>query len=113
MSTNYFSVSWFQIENLLINRIYFLFIDMSLNEGPGELPPELRELRRVIPAERVVEEVQTLISSPDQPVILLCEDGKRSGPVAETLGALGLTNVFIVSGGAQDLINEYRSAKLN
>lgn len=113
MNPNYFTINWFQIENLLLNRIYFIFLDLESGVQDSELPPALREFRKAIAAERVAHEVPGMLENLDQPVILMCADGERSSKEAEALGQFGLTNVFVVEGGAQELLKDYHIAQQN
>ncbi|MDD1620300.1 MAG: rhodanese-like domain-containing protein [Methylococcaceae bacterium] len=55
-------------------------------------------------AEKWLADLQKLKTSPDQPVILVCRSGNRSGKVGEFLVRQGMPNVYHLNNGIQSWI---------
>jgi len=56
-------------------------------------------------------ELQKLKTSPDQPVILVCRSGNRSGKVGDFLARQGMNQVYHLSKGIQSWIKDGRPVK--
>lgn len=63
--------------------------------------------------EKWLADLQQLKSSPDQPVILVCRSGNRSGKVGEFLIQHGATNVYHLNGGIQAWLENGQPLKPN
>ena len=65
-------------------------------------------------ADAWVVQLQKLKTSPNQPIILVCRSGNRSGKVGEVLTQkLGMTRVYHLSNGLQSWFNSGRSLSPN
>jgi rhodanese-related sulfurtransferase len=100
-------IGLFQLENLILSRTQFTLLNLRTD---GALPPELADMLRSAVHVRSAD-VQAYLTekkiSLDYPVILMCEDGRASGAVAERLGQLGYKNVYVVEGGTEGLLREF------
>ena len=104
-------IGLFQLENLLISRSPFLFLDLrSVTElESASLPAELQNVVagavRIGPAE-VLGHLKGLNHDLDRPLVLLSQDGSVSEQVAAQLEAGGYRNVYVVAGGVVGLLSE-------
>lgn len=57
---------------------------------------------RLIPHDRMDEYTESLQDYKDQPIVLYCRTGGRSGKAAETLEAAGFERVEVMEGGFPD-----------
>jgi rhodanese-related sulfurtransferase len=100
-------IGLFQLENLVHTRVEFKILDLRMETK--SLPPALEALLTrgirlsVENVETYLREGKTPLSAP---VILLCDDGKASARIAETLESQGFQNVFVVGGGVEGLLSE-------
>jgi len=62
-------------------------------------------------AARWTTELNKLKSSPDQPVILVCRSGNRSGKIGEILVQQGAQNIYNLNGGIQGWIRSGHSVQ--
>ena len=101
-------IGLFQLENLLMSRTQFCFLDLRENLAPSMDPVLDAIFNKATPLKAgVVENHLTQnISAKDFPIVLICEDGKTSAKVAQKLEASGLTNVYVVARGAEGLRSE-------
>ncbi|MCB0365715.1 MAG: rhodanese-like domain-containing protein [Bdellovibrionaceae bacterium] len=102
----------FQLENILTNIPVFWFFDLSkspLGEGVLEMMGEVLSPCVKIRPEGVLEELKRKGASLEQPVVLICEDGKRSRKVALRLTKSKYLNVYVVAGGKQALAEYFKA----
>ena len=101
-----------QLGNVIRNQTKFAYFDLRLaGERSAVLPREAAELllrAEPVAAEDVPARVSALGASvpdgaKDWPIVFICEDGERSGAVADALDAAGFINVFAVRGGVAGL----------
>jgi rhodanese-related sulfurtransferase len=98
----------FQLENLLLTRTRFCFLDLRTQRAEDQD----RKLEFILknatplPAADVEKHLRSLQLAKDQPVIMICENGKVSLAVAARLEALGFTNAYVVAGGIAGLLAE-------
>lgn len=100
-------IGLFQLENLMISRSPFTFLD--LRESKVELPKVLQNL--LVSAHSVsVATAQEFLEKKggpkDQPILLLDESGRSSGALALRLESAGYKNVYIVERGVDGLLSE-------
>jgi rhodanese-related sulfurtransferase len=99
----------YQLENLADQRVPFLLIDMAAAGGPGTTEDLARLAPRAVrlTALEIPDYLRSSGSafSPDLPIVLLCEDGKRSMKLAQKLAREGdYKNVYVVEGGWAELL---------
>src|SRR5687768_5394247 len=102
-------IGLFQLENLFFSRNLFLLLDLR-PEGeelptPDSLKNSFKHAQRVRPTE-VEAHLQKIGHKKDQPVVLVCEDGKSSRQAAKELEQSGYTNVCVVADGVVGLLAE-------
>jgi phage shock protein E len=76
-----------------------LIIDVRTEEAylEGHIPGA-----RLIPHDRMGEYVESLSAHKDQPVVLYCRTGNRSGKAAKVLEDAGFSQVIVMEGGYPD-----------
>jgi rhodanese-related sulfurtransferase len=89
----------YQLENLLKNRIGFLFLNLS-ESVPGH---ELLAGSHSLPSSSVLFFIAEQGIKPDAPIVLICETGAISIVVARLLEENSFINVFVVEGGIEGL----------
>jgi rhodanese-related sulfurtransferase len=99
--TEILTLGLYQLENLAAQRVPFLLIDLAAAEPPTPNPlPQLAPQCVRLPAAEIVDFLRSRDSSPDLPIVLLCEDGKRSIKLAQKLAKDGdFTNLYVFEGG--------------
>ena len=93
-----YSIGFFQIENLINNKVFFLFFNLS-----GSFPLKDKETAHIYQlAEKASQSsVKERLMGEDQsvPVVLICKNGSQSRALAEQLREEGFVNVFFLGGG--------------
>lgn len=108
-------VGFFQFDNLLKNRVPFFLVrsDLDIESAYGVLEKmHLRNYSLVVQAlnfENAKAALAERQARKEDPVLVLCEDGKQSQKVAQALAADGHVNVYFVLGGWQLLRAEMRA----
>lgn len=100
-------IGLFQLENLIISRAGFCFLDLGALSG--EAPEGLQEVLEVsekVHSEGVHEYLQTNSIEKTYPIVLMCKDGNQSGEIAKRLEASGYLNVYVVTRGVSGLLEE-------
>lgn len=109
----FFPIGAFQVDNLMINNMPFLFLDLRADTAvPPELKKSVEQLMfwrraRAIAPQNAISTVQELAPQTMMPVLLLCEDGRNSSEVAVKLGDLGYGHILVVEGGIEQLAREW------
>ncbi len=102
-------IGLFQLENLVLSRSPFIFLDLRTQDDGSTLPEPLgnylKPATRIKPNE-VKQHLQKSEADKIKPVLLLSEDEATSCAVARDLEAAGYTNVYIVAGGVAGLLSE-------
>ncbi|MCB0386120.1 MAG: rhodanese-like domain-containing protein [Bdellovibrionales bacterium] len=101
------------MENILNNSTGFLFFDLSEKEfvnDQDDLKAVLEGCRRAS-ARDIEKTFREMAVSTDQPIVLLCEDGKLSRKVARRLIKSKYTNVYVIAGGKPALIEYFQSSR--
>lgn len=104
-------IGLFQLENLIIARSPFLFLNLGAEEIEVEdarLASYLKQATSVHPdrLESFLLEKQVL---KEYPIVLLCEDGRVSRAQGLLLDKNGYSNVYVIENGLQGLLSEARS----
>lgn len=105
-------IGFFQLESLILTNARFSFCDLrdpksSLAQSPpitkSALDKLLARATKVAP-----ENLATFLASAgkESPVVLLCENGRRSQDARRKLENLGFLNVYVVEGGVEGLLVE-------
>lgn len=90
----------YQLQNLIANRVGFLYLDLR-NPSGGANDHALLSGSRPCRADLVLVSVHDAGLKPDAPIVLICENGAKSLVAAETLARNSFINVFVVEGGVQ------------
>lgn len=102
------AIGLFQLENLMISRSPFLFID--LRESQEQMLPEplagYLRAAKLARMNEILKFVEGLKISKHQPILLICENGKLAEKAARDLEVTGYSNVYIVAGGVLGLLSE-------
>lgn len=99
-------IGLFQLENLILSRTPFVFLNLSeIEESSGDvrLDSYLKNAEQVH-EDRVGEHLSSL--DKQSPVVLLCENGERSEALALILEKQGFRNVYVIQGGVCGLRDE-------
>lgn len=102
-------IGFYQLDNLINNRVPFLFINMAQS-----LVPYYNSVSRVHVQthERLcnVENAWSEIIASGIPlhgaIVLLCQDGRASMRMSEQLEKNSYTNVYVINGGYQQIVTE-------
>jgi rhodanese-related sulfurtransferase len=103
-----FPIGLYQLENLLIARPTFHFLDVRLQPRAVSAPRIQNILAQaaVVTSTQVLTYLRNLESRVDDPIVLLCEDGRLSHTIAMQLEEAGFRQVYIVEGGLDGLLRE-------
>jgi len=100
-------IGLFQLENLLLTRTGFCFLDLR---GEGESTPAavasmLSSAHRLLPADTTAY-LQDHVQSKEHPIVLICADGRASQTMAQSLEASGYKQVYVVNRGVSGLLED-------
>lgn len=93
----------FQLENIFLSPSPFQFFD--LRKDTQSLPAPLDRLFKKAQVISLGELLKKNLPK-EQPVVLVCEDGKTSQEAARQLEAAGHSQTYIVAGGVAGLLSE-------
>ena len=102
-------IGYYQLDNLINNRVPFLFFNMAESLIPwySSLNKRHLETYEVVTAENEALSILEAKSvSLDQAIVVLCQDGKASLRVYNQLIKKSYTNVYVVDGGYQQIVTE-------
>lgn len=102
-------LGFFQFDNLVKNRVQFMFIDLGVDIKDwykGMLASHLENSTVRCQESEVLAQVQAKQVPKHFPIVILCADGKESTRAACTLEEAGYTSVFAVQGGLKTLAKE-------
>jgi rhodanese-related sulfurtransferase len=94
------TISRFQLENLQGNALQFVFVDLRRDSSHH---PLLKGSRRLNENDFLATQPQG-VADKSAPVVLICDDGRRSAKFARRLLKLEFVNVFIVENGFRGLV---------
>jgi rhodanese-related sulfurtransferase len=99
----------FQLENLISQPLRFHYFDLrkekrgvKKNEGVSHLLEPALSLS----SKTLLEEVSARVDTKDQPIVLLCENGRLSRRVARVLIDMDYKNVCVITRGVRGLTSE-------
>ncbi|MEQ1877673.1 MAG: MFS transporter, partial [Bdellovibrionia bacterium] len=88
----------YQLQNLMRQRIQFLFVDLR---APGDKPEFPKSLHSSIGS--IVQDVTANVPDRNFPVVVVCENGSDSASAAEKLVQNSFLNVVVLEGGTRSL----------
>lgn len=107
-------INYFQLDNLVRNRVPFLFLNMSgedLSAGYTSIyKMHVENNQKMVAHDMVLKEFLNPTLSKDTAVVLLCADGAKSAEIAAEFEKNGYTNVYVMDGGYQQLVTERSQA---
>lgn len=110
--SNLLEIGEFQFENLVRNRIPFVLLNLGTDLGgmyPSFLQDHLNTQMLTTTPETAAADLAKRTPAKDTAVVVICEDGARSLPLAEELVKAGYLNVYCVAGGRKSLRTEART----
>lgn len=103
-------IGFFQLDNLINNRVPFLFLNLSGHSLTGMYTimsrMHLQTYEVMTDAEGIQSELESRKVPTDHAIVLLCPDGKLSMKIYEDLTKKHYTNVYVVDGGYQQMMTE-------
>ena len=99
----------FQLENILGNQVpYLMFSFVKGHSEQGSQIEAVLTKAEDIAFRAAIEKIQEKVSDRQSPIILICENGRRSAAVAYKLQKWCYANCYIVDGGVRRLMQYYR-----
>jgi rhodanese-related sulfurtransferase len=100
------TIERFQFENLCSQKVPFLFIDISIKAQTAPLAKGMSVAVRVT-AQDVAEYLTKTSMTVDHPIVIICEDGRRSKKLAQKLLLKSdYKNLFVLDGGWSCLVSD-------
>jgi rhodanese-related sulfurtransferase len=101
------SIGYFQFDNLVKGRVPFLFVNLGVDTSalyPHVYKMHLERMQMPITEGDVFTQILERNPAKSDAIIVLCEDGQKSAPIAEALEKAEFVNVFLVEGGWKKLL---------
>lgn len=106
-----FEIGYFQLENLTLNQVTFVFFDLRKNKSPIKDEPLRSMIKPALPFDQ--DDVSGYLSEKafdkSTPIVLLCDDGVVSIQLARQLEEFGYKNVNVIENGFVGLLDEAQS----
>ena len=102
-------IGFYQLDNLINNRVAFLFFNMSeslLNWYTSVSRMHLESYEILTTEAQIIAILNEKKAPKDYAIVLLCNDGSRSVLIEKELQKLAYTNVYVIDGGYQQLVTE-------
>ena len=102
-------ISFFQLDNLINNRVPFLFYNMSESIAPwysSVSRVHVQTYETMISSDEVLNNLTEKKAPKDYAIVLLCRDGSESEQLMIKLEKNAYTNVYVVNGGYQQIVTE-------
>jgi rhodanese-related sulfurtransferase len=102
-------ISFFQLDNLINNRVPFFFYNMSESIAPwytSVTRMHVQTYETLISSDSVLNNLIEKNAPKDYAIVLLCRDGKESEQLMFVLEKNAYTNVYVVNGGYQQIVTE-------
>ncbi|OFZ31677.1 MAG: hypothetical protein A2622_03620 [Bdellovibrionales bacterium RIFCSPHIGHO2_01_FULL_40_29] len=106
-------IGFYQFDNLIQNRVPFLFINLAVDISPWYSSLGKMHLEKSLFATEQAELLPKLQSqqvTQHAAIVLLCNDGSVSMQIFAELAENGYTNVYVIDGGYQQLMTERSQA---
>lgn len=104
----FFPIGLYQLENLLIARPTFRFLDVRLQPRSVSIPriESILAHATVVAGSQALSHLRNTDCRADDPIVLLCEDGRLSHSVGTELESAGFRQIYVVEGGLDGLLHE-------
>lgn len=108
-----FDVGFFQLDNLIKNRIPFALVNLGVNwdgfykEAIYQKFLEAQNLPTT--TEKVILDLEQRQVGFERPIVVICQDGHSTSAVAAQLLAAGYQNVYSIVGGFQAVLEDRKS----
>lgn len=102
-------IGFYQLDNLINNRVPFLFINMAQSLTPlysSVSRVHVQTHERLCTFEGALNEVIGSGLPKSGAIVLLCENGEASMKLSHELEKNSYTNVYVVNGGYQQIVTE-------
>ncbi|MEY4617228.1 MAG: hypothetical protein RJB66_2188 [Pseudomonadota bacterium] len=102
-------VGYFQLSNLVRNKVPFTLLVLNFEPNFETAPVDLRPLMAKAVkanANEILETVTSLGLKFEHPLVVLCEQGSESLLVSQMLEKKGFLNIYHVKGGWQNILAE-------
>jgi rhodanese-related sulfurtransferase len=102
-------IGFFQLDNLISNRVPFLFYNMSQSIAPwytSVSKMHVENYEKLMPVSEIKLHIESQKAPKDYAIVLLCNDGKQSLEIYNQLAAASYTNVYVVNGGYRQIVTE-------
>ncbi len=106
-------IDFFQLDNLIQNRVPFLFINLGPEIMSWYSSLSKQHLEKSLFAsleDQILPALETQKIVEHTAIVLLCLDGVRSSVLSVDLEKKGYTNVYVIDGGYQQLMTERSEA---
>ncbi|MFN3455867.1 MAG: rhodanese-like domain-containing protein [Pseudobdellovibrio sp.] len=108
-STPLNKIGFYQFENLVNNRVPFLFLNFAQdisNWYTSIYKLHVETYQVLLEPQNLMKELEERKIPLDFAILLLCSDGKQSEKIAKDLGKKGYTNVYLIDGGYQQMVTD-------
>ena len=102
-------IGFYQLDNLISNRVPFLFINMAQSLAPlyhSVSRVHVQTHERLCSAENAWNEIISSGAPKSAAIVLLCENGLASSELCRKLEESSYTNVYVINGGYQQIVTE-------
>lgn len=106
---SYNKIGYYQLNNLIENRVPFLFFNLGPDVGPWYKSMQKLHVEAwqvMLDENQIQHELDSRKIPKDFAVLLLCPDGKQSVRIAQDLEKKGYTNVYLIDGGYQQMVTD-------
>lgn len=104
----FFGLGLYQLESLIHARPQFRFFDVRVRPQILSLPQVQAVMSHAVPV--ASQELPSYLTNhkivKDEPIILVCEDGRLSRSLATKLYQDGYHQIYVVDGGVDALLSE-------
>jgi len=102
-------INFYQLDNLINNRVPFLFFNMSESlvgwySSVSKLHLQTYEIMTI--ESQIISVLSAKNAPKDHAIVLLCTDGSASLKLTLSLEKLAYTNVYVIDGGYQQMMTE-------
>jgi len=106
--SSFFPIGLYQLENLLIARPSFRFLDVRLQPRSVSIPrvQTILSHAKVVTSFQALNHLKSTDCNADDPIVLLCEDSRLSHSVGMELESAGFRQIYVVEGGLDGLLGE-------
>lgn len=102
-------ISFYQLDNLINNRVPFLFLNMSeslVSWYTSVSKMHLNTYEILTKPDQALPVLEERKAPKDYAIVLLCKDGSDSLRLYSELEKQGYTNVYLIDGGYQQMVTE-------